>query len=114
MGTPKLDRVLFIRVDKKLVAGLDKRLEATRNGKPGASISRADLIREMLYTELGAEEMVAFALPEQAEKMAERWLHELGKQDLLYTHHGEVCAREEAYTWLGSLIRKLIEKVRST
>lgn len=36
-----------------------------------------------------------------SKELAERVLRRLAKEDLLYQHHGNVCAREEAYTLLA-------------
>lgn len=40
----------------------------------------------------------------KAKRAAERMLRTLGKEDTLYTHHGDVHARPEAYTRLASMI----------
>lgn len=43
-----MDGVVFVRAPKELVKKLDARLVEERKRRPGHSISRADLVRELL------------------------------------------------------------------
>lgn len=44
--------VLFVRVPIDLIERLDRELECRRLEEPGRVISRADVVREILYQEL--------------------------------------------------------------
>lgn len=44
------------------------------------------------------------AAPRSAERAAEWALKQLAKEDLLYTHHGEINARPSAYVRLGEML----------
>ena len=44
-----LTKVLFIRCNRALIEALDRLLAKTRTANPGRVISRADLVRELLY-----------------------------------------------------------------
>ena len=44
--------VLFVRVPIELIQRLDQELERRRREEPGRVISRADIVREILYREL--------------------------------------------------------------
>lgn len=47
----------------------------------------------------------------RARKMAEKALRALGKEDLLYPHHGNVCARAEAYDRLAEFFEEYARTV---
>lgn len=44
----QLTQAIFVRVDKATVAKIDKKLVATRAQRPGAVLSRSDIVRELL------------------------------------------------------------------
>lgn len=44
-----LTEVLYIRVSKELIDRLDARVREERKLRPGQVISRADIVRELLY-----------------------------------------------------------------
>lgn len=44
-----LSEVIYIRADQALVNGIDVLLEKDRLGHPGRTLSRSDLIREILW-----------------------------------------------------------------
>lgn len=44
----QLTQAIFIRVDKATVAKIDKKLAETRAQRPGAVLSRSDIVRELL------------------------------------------------------------------
>lgn len=47
-----LTEVLFVRSSKKLIRALDRRLESESARNPGRTLSRADIVREILYQAL--------------------------------------------------------------
>jgi hypothetical protein len=47
-----LEHVLFVRADADLVARLDAYAEEQKKAHPGRAVSRADAVRELLYTAL--------------------------------------------------------------
>lgn len=49
-------------------------------------------------------------MKEDAKKLAMKTLRALGKADLIYAHHGEVYARDEAYEKLAALIEEAGER----
>ena len=51
----RLDKVLYVRVQRALLVALDKRLKEERRRNPGRIISRADLARELLLGALANE-----------------------------------------------------------
>jgi len=50
-----LNEVLFVRAPIDLIERLDERLARAREKAPGRRISRADIVREILYQEVGDE-----------------------------------------------------------
>lgn len=45
-----LDRVLYVRTSERLLNLLDEVVEQERRSRPGHSISRADVARDLLYS----------------------------------------------------------------
>ncbi len=48
-----LDRVLYIRVDTELHNAVNARWEQEKKVRPGLALSRADIVRELLWMALG-------------------------------------------------------------
>ena len=51
-----LTKVLFVRIDDRLMEALDVKVRAIRKERPGASVSRSDVARELLWSCLTAGE----------------------------------------------------------
>ena len=47
-----LDQVLYVRADQALIDALEERLTKRRKANRGQTLSRADLVREILWSEL--------------------------------------------------------------
>ena len=47
--TPKLTEALFVRTNLELIQGLDKLVERERQAHPGRIVTRANIIRDILY-----------------------------------------------------------------
>lgn len=54
------------------------------------------------------------APPASAEREAEWMIRQLGKEDLLYSHHAGVCARPAAYTRLGEMLESYARRATDT
>ena len=47
-----LNKGLFIRVDQRLLNAIDALVKKNRKRQPGRSVSRSDVVREILYSAL--------------------------------------------------------------
>lgn len=50
-----MEGTVFIRVSTELLKILDQRVEKERKARPGARLSRSDVVREILYRVLAEE-----------------------------------------------------------
>lgn len=63
LGAPQkvpggLREVLFVRTNRELLSGLDKLVECERQAHPGRTITRADIVRDILYQAIRKKEVL--------------------------------------------------------